>query len=230
MPENSISLLSVFGAGVLSVFSPCVLPLLPAYSAILAGLGGENNRRNLWLNAISFFAGFAMVFILMGATASYIGQMFAEYQDSVRKLGAVFIVIMGTLMTGVIRIPWLAREYRPGMSRAFHGPGAAFAMGIAFTAGWTPCTGPILAAVLMYAGSTASAAQGAFLLFLYTLGFAVPFLFAVLLCDRLAAWLRPFLGLLPWIQRVTGILLILAGLLLYFDLMQRVLGQYWNAF
>ncbi|HWR38094.1 MAG TPA: cytochrome c biogenesis protein CcdA [Patescibacteria group bacterium] len=232
MVDQSLSLLSVFIAGVLSFFSPCVLPLLPAYSAILTGLGGDGKSSSArrWGNSLSFMAGFAVVFILMGATASYLGQLFGEYQEPMRKLGAVFIIVMGFLMMGLFRISWLEREYRPGLQRVFRGPAAAFAMGIAFTAGWTPCTGPILAAVLMYAGTSASIGQGAFLLLVYTLGFAIPFLTLVLLCDRIASRLRLFYGLLPWLQRIAGLLLVIAGVLLYFDLMQRILGEYWNVF
>ena len=230
--ENSLSLISVFAAGILSFFSPCVLPLLPAYTAILSGMGGngEKSQRRLTFNSLSFLAGFALIFMLMGATASYLGQLFSEYQDLLRQSGAVFIILMGILLSGLFRIPWLEREYRPGLQKVFHGPAAAFLLGMAFTVGWTPCTGPILAAVLMYVGTTGGLWQGAFYLLIYTMGFSIPFLAATLLCERGLPHLQKFYCWLPWVQRIAGVLLIVAGVLLYFDLMQQLVGIIWNVF
>ena len=233
MLENNLSLVSVFAAGVFSFLSPCVLPMLPAYTAILAGLGGqetEKSQRRLLMNTLSFLGGFTVVFMLMGATASYLGQLFSDYQDALRQGGAIFIIAMGFLMTGLFRVSLLEREYRPWLQQVFRGPAAAFFLGMAFTVGWTPCTGPILAAVLIYAGTASSLSQGAFLLLIYTLGFAIPFLTIALLCDRILPRLRSFYQWLPWLQRIAGVLLVLTGLAIYFDLMQRFLGIIWNLF
>ena len=165
-----------FLAGVLSFVSPCVLPLLPTFSLILAQNskqdGGE--ARRLYANTTAFLAGFTLVFVLLGATASLIGSWLFSYQDILRQGAAVLIIIMGFFMTGWVRIPLLLREYRPFQRRGFDGIGGAFLLGCGFTLGWTPCTGPVLGTILLYAGDTATVGAGALLLFVYSLGFAAP--------------------------------------------------------
>ena len=143
-----------FLAGFLSFISPCVLPLLPTFSLILAKNsqqdGGE--ARRLYANTTAFLAGFTLVFVLLGATASLIGAWLFSYQDILRQGAAVLIIVMGLFMTGWIKIPLLLREYRPFQRRGFGGIGGAFLLGCGFTLGWTPCTGPMLATILLYAG------------------------------------------------------------------------------
>ena len=166
-----------FLAGFLSFISPCVLPLLPTFSLILAKNsqqdGGE--ARRLYANTTAFLAGFTLVFVMLGATASLIGSWLFSYQEVLRQGAAVLIIAMGLFMTGWIRIPLLLREYRPFQRRGFGGIGGAFLLGCGFTLGWTPCTGPMLATILLYAGDTATVGAGALLLFVYSLGFSVPF-------------------------------------------------------
>jgi cytochrome c-type biogenesis protein len=220
-------LMTVFGAGVISFLSPCVLPLLPTYTALLAGTGAGKQPGERWrfmLNAVSFLSGFTLCFVAMGATASHIGELLFNYQEVIRKAGAVFMVIMGLQVLGVLRLPGLGREYRPWLQGSFAGPGGAFMLGLAFTAGWTPCTGPILATILMYAGSTATVAHGAFLLFVYAMGFCLPFLVAAVVVNRYVNKMKRLYKWLPVIQQAAGIILIAAGIMMYFDLMQKVVG------
>ena len=208
-----------FLAGFLSFISPCVLPLLPTFSLILAKNsqqdGGE--ARRLYANTTAFLAGFTLVFVLLGATASLIGAWLFSYQDILRQGAAVLIIVMGLFMTGWIKIPLLLREYRPFQRRGFGGIGGAFLLGCGFTLGWTPCTGPMLATILLYAGDTATVGAGALLLLVYSLGFAVPFFLLAVIWRRHIMKLRAFYQYLPIIQRAAGIVLVLLGVLLWSD-------------
>lgn len=231
--DYNITLLTVFGAGIISFLSPCVLPMLPTYTALLAGTGVQNSTGSRWtffVNAVSFLSGYTIIFVVMGATASYVGELFLDYQEVIRKVGAVFMVIMGLQVLGVLKIPGLEREHRPFLNSTFAGPVGAFLLGLAFTAGWTPCTGPILATVLMYAGASATVSQGAFLLLVYSLGFCLPFLALAMLINRYMNKIRGMYKWLPVIQRVAGVILIVAGTFIFFDLMQKGLGVLWNLY
>lgn len=222
MDGNGISLLAAFAAGVVSFLSPCVLPIVPAYLAVLAG-GGAGGRRPHVADTVCFFAGFTVVFIVMGATASLLGQLFLEHQDLVRKVGAAFIALMGLQLAGLLRLPGLERERRlaPG---GLTGPAGAFVLGMALTAGWTPCVGPILAAILAYAGIGGDFAGGVLLLTAYAAGFALPFLLFTVLYRRYAARIRARYRWLPVVQKAAGLVLTATGVLLYFNLVQRGLG------
>ena len=208
-----------FLAGFLSFISPCVLPLLPTFSLILAKNsqqdGGE--ARRLYANTTAFLAGFTLVFVLLGASASLLGAWLFSYQELLRQGAAVLIIVMGFFMTGWIRIPLLLREYRPFQRRGFDGIGGAFLLGCGFTLGWTPCTGPMLATILLYAGDTATVGAGALLLLVYSLGFAVPFFLLAVIWRRHIMKLRAFYQYLPRIQQAAGIVLVLLGVLLWSD-------------
>ena len=208
-----------FLAGFLSFISPCVLPLLPTFSLILAK-NSENDGREaqrLYANTTAFLAGFTLVFVLLGATASLIGAWLFSYQELLRQGAAALIIVMGLLMTGWIRIPLLLREYRPFQRRGFGGIGGAFLLGCGFTLGWTPCTGPMLATILLYAGDTATVGAGALLLLVYSLGFAVPFFLLAVIWRRHIMKQRAFYQYLPRIQQAAGVVLVLLGVLLWSD-------------
>ena len=208
-----------FLAGFLSFISPCVLPLLPTFSLILAKNSAQDGRetQRLYTNTTAFLAGFTLVFVLLGATASYIGSWLFSYQEILRQGAAILIIAMGLFMTGWIKIPLLLREYRPFQRRGFGGIGGAFLLGCGFTLGWTPCTGPMLATILLYAGDTATVGAGAFLLLVYSLGFAVPFFLLAVIWRRHIMKLRAFYQYLPRIQQGAGIVLVLLGILLWSD-------------
>ena len=231
MDYNEVTLITAFIAGTISFFSPCILPLLPTYMAFLTGAeSGKLQDDNLvitWpflLRISCFLSGLSLVFIMMGATASYFGQLFLDYQDAIRQIGAIFMVIMGIHLLGIVKLEWLEREYRPLLQNTFQGPIGAFILGVAFTAGWTPCTGPILASILVYASTTITLSQGAFLLFIYSLGFSVPFLLMALLFKNYFFRIKIVMKWLPYLQGLSGVMLIIIGIMLYFNLIQRVLG------
>lgn len=223
--ENQVTFLTAFLAGMASFLSPCVLPMMPAYAALLAGTDPyQSGRRAFYCNSAAFLGGFTLVFVVMGATASFLGQFFFDHQVLIRKIGAVFMIVMGLHLTGLFRIGALQREYRALRNVNLQGPGSAFLLGIAFTAGWTPCTGPILASILIYAGATATLAQGALLLFVYSLGFSVPFILIAMLCNKYVTQIKQAYRWLPLLHRLAGILLVIIGVIIYFDLWGRIMG------
>jgi len=224
---SDISLLAAFGAGVVAFISPCVLPMMPVYIALLAGSGSDDGAKagRLAINGVCFMAGFTLVFLLMGATASALGQLFLDYQDVVRKTGAVFMVIMGGYLTGIFRMPFLNREYwRPQVKKAAGGPLGALLLGMAVTAGWTPCTGPILASVLAYAGASDTAMRGVWLLLAYSAGFALPFVLMALLCRHCFDRVRLLYRWLPVVQKAAGGVLVASGVLLYLNWFKKGLA------
>lgn len=223
--ENEVTLFTAFLAGLGSFLAPCVLPMMPTYAALLAGADpNQAGRSTFIINSAAFLSGFTVVFITMGATASFFGQFFFDHQVLIRKLGAIFMVIMGLHLLGAFTIAALQREYKPLQRQVLQGPGGAFLLGIAFTAGWTPCTGPILASILIYASSAATLSQGALLLFVYSLGFSVPFIIIAALCNRYITQIKSFYRWLPFIHRLAGIMLIVIGVIIYFDLLSKATG------
>ena len=227
--DNEVTLITAFFAGIGSFLAPCVLPMMPTYAALLAGADPyQTGRRTFLINSIAFLSGFTLVFVMMGATASFFGQFFFEHQMLIRKLGAVFMVIMGIHLLGLFTIPALQREYKPLLTQTFQGPGGAFLLGIAFTAGWTPCTGPILASILIYAGTSATLLQGALLLLVYSLGFSVPFIIIAAICNRYITKIKNLYRWLPVIHKAAGVMLVGIGIIIYFDLLPRLLGYFLN--
>ena len=207
---------TVFVAGVVSFFTPCVLPLLPAYSALLFG-ADEHGKSHGLLNSGFFLLGFCLVFVAMGATVGALADFFWDYQQLIRKLGAVFMIFMGAYMFGIFKPMLMEQERRPLLNQAFNGPFGSFIFGVAFTVGWTPCVSPILASVLAYASTTATAGQGSLLLLIYALGFCIPFLGMAALADSYMHRLRGLYRYLPIVQRIAGVVIIALGIALYMD-------------
>ncbi len=217
---------TAFVAGLVSFFSPCVFPLLPLYIAIIAPKDRAADRLQTFKAALSFIAGFTLVFILLGVTASAIGSLLMEKQDVLRKIGGVFMVVMGFMQLGILPMGGLLKEWRPFLNKATYGTGGAFFLGMAFVFGWVPCTGPVLASILMYAGVESSLYQGAFLLLAYSAGFSLPLLLVALAAENISrAFKDRMLPYLELIQKVSGVILIVIGIMLYFDWLARVLGM-----
>ncbi|MCX7340657.1 MAG: cytochrome c biogenesis protein CcdA [Hyphomicrobiales bacterium] len=180
-------------AGLLSFLSPCVLPLVPPYLCYLAGTTIEEMReegpdtaaarRDVMLAAMSFVAGFSTVFVLLGATASALGQILRDYIWMLSWAAGAAIIIMGLHFLGLFRLAMLYREKRMDVATP-PGPGGAYLMGLAFAFGWTPCIGPILAAILAVAGSSDTVYRGMFLLAVYSLGLGIPFVIAAFGLER----------------------------------------------
>jgi cytochrome c-type biogenesis protein len=209
-----------FIAGMVSFLSPCVLPLVPVYLLQMAGTGaGElRGRRVTFAHALSFVAGFSVVFILLGASAGLFSFFLQDNLRTLTRIAGVILIVFGLHLTGVIRIPWLARTYQvdvPGSRRRGY-VGSAL-IGASFSIGWTPCVGPVLGGILTLAATTSTVAQGAALLAFYSLGLGVPFLIAGLLAGEATSLIKRFNRVLPVMEVVAGGLLIVTGILIFTD-------------
>jgi cytochrome c-type biogenesis protein len=220
-----------FVAGLLSFASPCVLPLVPPYLAYIGGVSIEQlrdagrARMRVLLAALCFVAGFSTVFVALGATASWIGQAVSGYLGLLGYLAGILIVLMGLHFLHVIRIPLLDRSARLGVADKPAGLIGGYVIGLAFGFGWSPCVGPVLTAILLMAGAQDSAAEGARLLLVYSLGIGVPFLIAAAFASafmRAIARLRARLGV---IEKAMGAFLVLAGILIFSGQMPTI--AYW---
>ncbi|HVT75898.1 MAG TPA: cytochrome c biogenesis protein CcdA [Acidimicrobiales bacterium] len=203
-------------AGALSITSPCCLPLVPAYvsyisSLPVSGVGHDQARRVTVRASLLFVAGFTIIFTALGVTASVVGAVLLRNLPTLTRAAGVLIIVMGLSALGLFRIPWLQREMRFDMQRVRKGPFGALPLGMAFAAGWTPCIGPVLAAILTFAASSRSASAGAALLVLYSVGLGIPFVAIAVGYRRLEGsfrWLRRH-GLA--VERAGGLLLVMVG-------------------
>ena len=206
-----------FTAGVLSFLSPCVLPLIPSYVSFITGLSLEDiqrSRRTTLIHSLLFVAGFTLVFLVLGATATLLGQLLIRHRDWVGRVGGVLVIVLGLYLLGVFNIGAFARERRVYIANKPLGYAGTMLVGMAFAAGWTPCIGPILGGVLTYTASSADLNRGLVLLLAYSLGLAVPFLLAALMIDRFMELFQRYRGALVWMSRASGVLLIAVGLLM----------------
>jgi cytochrome c-type biogenesis protein len=215
-----VTILAALFAGLVSFLSPCVLPLVPPYLVYLAGsslerVSGDGTvsraRRETVLAALLFVCGFSTVFVALGASASVIGALIRAYSAELSILAGVAIIVMGLHFLGVLRIGVLLREKRMEMAKPV-GLWGAYVMGLAFAFGWTPCIGPILAAILAVAASEHTVAKGAGLLAVYSLGLGIPFLLAAFMVEPFAAFLARFRRHLGRVEKVMGGLLVLTGI------------------
>lgn len=211
-----------FLAGLLSFVTPCILPIVPPYLAWLAGLSFDDlstaeasagQRRRVVLAAAAFVLGFTTVFVALGATASVVGQSLAQYFDTLALVAGIVIIVMGLHFLGVFRLSLLYRDLRIASARKPAGLAGAYVMGLAFAFGWTPCVGPILAAILFVAGAEDTALRGATLLAVYALGIGLPFLLAAVFVTRFLGWATRFRRHLGTVERVAGAILVVTGLL-----------------
>ena len=215
-----VSLFVAFAAGLLSFLSPCVLPLIPSYVGFITGLSAEElqlRRGTALVHALWFVAGFGLIFILLGASASALGALFLRFQVWIARVGGVLIILFGLYLLDIMRPAFLARERRIHLVRKPLGYVGSSLAGVAFGAAWTPCIGPILGAILTLAATRSSIAQGTALLGVYTLGLALPFLLTAFALDRFLVWFQRFRPFLVWVERISGVLLILLGILLVTD-------------
>jgi cytochrome c-type biogenesis protein len=211
-----------FAAGLVSFLSPCVLPVVPGYLTFVSGMtldelrGGDvvRARRRAVTHALLFGLGFGIVFMTLGAAASAAGQALARWLPLVTRVGGAVIALFGLYLLGALRLPWLARERRVQLASRPTGWIGSVAVGMAFGAGWTPCIGPVLASILLFAGLEATVMEGTLLLGTYGLGLAVPFVGAAVGFNWFLAGARRIHRWLPWVERGAGALLLLVGVLM----------------
>lgn len=256
--NGSLAPLVAFLAGLLSFVSPCVLPLVPVYLAQLAGTTASmgtspSARRVTFLHAVSFVIGFSLIFVALGASLGLIGAGMRDHQRLLAQIAGVLIIIMGLHLTGIVRIPWLYRTYTVSLpGTATSGGGATTAVsgsgvlvvsppvrpvdfgrsaliGAGFAIGWTPCIGPVLGSILGFAAAQGTVAKGALLLVFYSAGLGVPFLIAGLAVGTVTGYLKRLNRYLPAIEIASGVLLIVAGILLFTNRM-TMFNQYFDFF
>jgi cytochrome c-type biogenesis protein len=223
-PE-SLTLFVAFTAGLLSFLSPCVLPLVPSYLTFITGLGLEDvsrSRRTTVTHALLFVLGFSLIFVAMGAGATAFGQLMLAYRAWIARVGGVLMVIMGLWMLGAFQFDALQRERRVHLSDKPLGYLGTVVVGIAFGAGWSPCLGPALGAILMLAATESELSKGIVMLSAYSLGLAVPFLLAALGVERFLEFFKRFRSKLGHVNRIAGALLIVVGLLMFTGWFQRL--------
>jgi cytochrome c-type biogenesis protein len=217
MKDMSFTL--AFLAGVLSFLSPCVLPLVPAYVSFITGLSIDELRHSPRIsktmgNTIAFVLGFSTIFISLGASSSLLGSLLLKYQDYLRIAGGILTIIFGLFIAGFIKLDFLMRERRFHINKGPAGYLGAFFIGMSFAAGWTPCIGPILGTILIYASSQASASYGLKLLAVYSLGLAIPFILATLAINVFFTYTKKIHKFMRAVMIISGLILIAFGIML----------------
>jgi cytochrome c-type biogenesis protein len=230
MFTESISYSAALIAGLLSFFSPCILPLIPAYFTFITGFSldelteahGTGTRVRIIVSTLSYVLGFSAVFILMGASASFLGGAIFKYRDWIRIIGGVAIILFGIHMTGLFRFRALEFERRlQFQKKPLHFLGT-FIVGMAFGAGWSPCIGPLLGSILLVAGNQETVGQGIGLLSVYAAGLAIPFLVLSVFINSLIALIKKISWSIKYINVTAGVLLLILGLLLVTNKMNLI--------
>ena len=221
---DDVSFGIAFLAGILSFLSPCVLPLVPGYISFLSGVSleelskGESSRRVLHkagILSIFFVIGFSIVFVALGASASFIGRLLAAHMDVLVKVAGAIIVILGLQLLGVLKLSWLYKERRFSLTKRSPGIFTALLIGIAFAFGWTPCVGPILAGILALAATQDTMVRGMTLLAVYSAGLGIPFIITGFAVGAFMRFFEKYKKFIRWGEIVAGVLLVILGVLIF---------------
>lgn len=211
-----------FNAGLASLFSPCFFPLIPVYISFLAGASIEELRqkdksayfKKTLVNITFFIIGFSTVFILLGASASFLGQLLQNYRSLLSQIAGAIIFLLGLHLTGLLKIPFLEKTHRAQTKTSAVGIAEALLIGFAFALGWTPCVGPILGSILLYAAAEKTVFQGMLLLAFYSLGLGLPLFLAGLAFESFLKFFANAKNFVRWASLISGVFLIIFGLLL----------------
>lgn len=221
---QSVSYTIAFTAGFLSFVSPCVLPLVPSYVSYITGLSleqltdPEGRKQVRWVtikNSLLFILGFSLVFIAFGASATAIGQVLFTYQEILRKIGGILIILFGLYLVGVLKIPALMTYRQYQFQNRPSGALGSVLIGVAFAAGWTPCVGPILGTILLYASTTQSMTDGIMLLSVYSIGLGLPLLVTALGVNAFLTSFKKLKSYLWVVSLISGIFLIVVGVMIF---------------
>ncbi len=224
--------LSALYWGVASFVSPCILPLIPSYVSYITGISfdelvsRESRRKNITttlFHSIAFVAGFSIIFVLLGATASLLGQLLMEYKHVIRIAGGALIIIFGLFVMDLVPIPFLQREAKLHLKTRPAGYLGTLLVGIIFGAGWTPCTGPFLAAVLAQAAQAEQVGRGMALLAFYSLGLGIPFILSALALGTFLSTFNKLKNHMKAVKVTSGAILIVMGVFLITDKMTRII-------
>lgn len=239
MFDHDVTYFVAFSAGVLSFFSPCVLPLLPAYLSYITGMSIDQYqreleaaaRRRVIINTLFFIAGFAFIFIFVfGAGTTLLSTVLKQHKDIIGKAGGLIIAVFGLHFMGVFKIKWLYMEKRAHFSKIPAGYIGSFLVGVAFSAGWTPCVGPILASIVGMGLAADSQWTAIKLLSLYTAGLAIPFFLTALAINFFMPLFNRVKHHMRFVEVSTGLLLIFVGILMFvgkFSAVSGVFQEYW---
>ena len=232
---KDVSFPLAFLAGVLSFLSPCVLPLVPSYVSFITGVSfedlkeGTDRKKIRFLtitNSLAFICGFSLIFIALGASSSVVGQFFFNYQDWIRIVGGILVIFFGLFVSGIVKMDFLTRERKFHVSGKPAGYIGSFLVGMTFAAAWTPCIGPILGTILLYASSHGSAAYGFKLLSVYSLGLAVPFFLSSLMFNSFLSYSAMIRKYMRGVMLASGALLIVFGILLLTNNVRQLTGLF----
>ncbi len=225
---TDINVFVAFAGGVFSFLSPCVLPLIPSYLSFISGVSLDEMRGDhaqtrirsrLFLHAVAFILGFSLVFVSLGASASFLASFFLGYRSSIRLLGGLFIILIGLYLTGAFKVSVFERYFQFTLKDKPAGYLGSALVGITFAIAWTPCVGPILGAILAIASTSADVGRGSLLLATYAAGLALPFLLSALAVDSFFQFSRAFRRYIQVFHVASGILLVIVGILLITDYM-----------
>jgi cytochrome c-type biogenesis protein len=225
---TEVNVFVAFAAGVFSFLSPCVLPLIPSYLSFVSGVSLDEMRgaqaaarvrARVVLNSIAFIFGFSLVFVSLGASASFLGGLFLGYRDAIRLAGGLFVLLVGLYLIGVFKIAALERYLQFNLKDKPAGYLGSVLVGITFAVAWTPCVGPVLGAVLALAGASGEIGRGIFLLSSYAAGLAMPFFLSALAVNSFLQFSQRFRRYIHAVHVIGGVLLIIAGVLLITDYM-----------
>jgi len=234
MESGNITIIGAFIAGLLCFLSPCVFPLIPSYITYITGLSfadlqAENPthkvRRQIIIHSLLFIAGFTCVFVLLGASATFIGGFLRQHMKLLRRIGGVLIILFGVHLTGLVPIRFLLGEKRVSIHSKPAGYVGSFLVGVAFSAGWAPCMGPILASILAVAAIEETVYHGIMLLLAYSMGLAIPFFLAALAMHQFMVVFNLFKKFIRLFEIFTGVFLIIVGILVYGNYLSR-LGRF----
>ncbi len=223
MEQQSLGLVVAFSAGLLSFLSPCVLPLVPSYATFITGMSLDElrdaetgrTRRAVLVHGVLFVLGFTLVFMILGASATFLGSLLAYASRWVERAGGVLLILFGLYLLGALRLPGAGREWRMHLADKPVGYLGTLLVGVTFGAGWTPCIGPVLGGILTLAATRGSMTQGMGLLAVYSAGLAIPFLLSTVLIERFLTGFKRVRHWLPWINRTSGALLLILGVLMF---------------
>lgn len=222
MAEENISYMVAFAAGLLTYLSPCLLPLIPAFLAYITGvsfsdLKAEGKkaeiRKKTMIHSLLFIAGFSVIFVLLGLTATLVGKFLFQYQKFIRIAGGILIILFGLQLAGILKLDFLIKERKLNIATKGASYIGSFLIGVTFAAAWTPCAGPILGSILVLAGTKASVVTGAKLLIVYSLGIAIPFFLTAILINSFLGYSAKLQKIMRWINIIGGVFLVIVGVL-----------------
>ena len=222
MESGAVSFSVAFAAGLLTFLSPCILPLIPAYISYITGISfdelkeGQSReiRKKTLVHSLLFILGFSIVFITLGASASYLGRLLIAHQTLISRIGGVVVIIFGLYIIGVFKLDFLGKERKIELKMQKGSKVGSLLLGITFAAAWTPCVGPILGSILVLAGTRESMFEGMWLLSIYSLGIAIPFIISTLLINSFLSHFAKIRKYMSVVKFICGLLLILVGILL----------------